>query len=84
MPLYGDVMSDTFITTPVSGSDADVIPGAFNLFSIHLAASCLASFLDRPLPIASKNSDVNAKHYLSWMTHVYFNINMASHFRPVT
>jgi hypothetical protein len=32
-----------------------------------LAASCFASFFDRPLPTASKNSHINAKHYLNWI-----------------
>lgn len=84
MPLYGDVMSDTSNTSTVSGSDGDVIPCAFNLLRRHLAASCFASFFERPLPIASKNSHINAKHYLSWMTQVCFTMNMAPDFRPVT
>lgn len=67
MPLYGDVMSDTSSIPTVSGSAADVTSCVFNLLRRHLAASCFASFFDRPLPMASKNSHINAKHYLSWI-----------------
>jgi hypothetical protein len=84
LPLYGDVTSDTSNTPAVSGSDADAFPCAFNLPRRQLAASCLASFFERPLPMASKNSHINAKHYLSWMTQVCFTTNMAPDFRPVT
>lgn len=84
MPLYGDVISDTSNISTVSGSDTDVIPRAFNLLRRHLAASCFASFFERPLPMASKNSHINAKRYLSWMTQVRFIMNMAPDFRPVT
>ena len=84
LPLYGDVMSDTSSISTVSGSDVDVIPCAFNLLRRHFAASCFASFLERPLPMASKNSHINGKHYLSWITQACFTINMAPDFRPVT
>jgi hypothetical protein len=77
-------MSDTSTTPTVSGSNDDAVSSAFNLLRRHLAASCFASFLERPLPIASKNSHMNTQHYLSWMTWVRFTMNMAPGFRPVT
>jgi len=68
-PLYGDATSDISIIS--SGLESgDDVPSSFNFFRIHLAASCFASFFERPLPVAGKNSYINVKHYSCWVCWV--------------
>lgn len=64
MSLYGEGMSGICITSSGPGSCVDEFSSWFSLFRIHVAASCLASFLERPLPTAGKYSHINVKHYL--------------------